>query len=259
MTKLFPVQSQRDFLLEAVTALARANAEQETAVAGSLLDDCLTSLVLEEMKKTVRFHARAGYRNQGTLLDQALDQVERLLYRHLAWQQDGCPDWNWRQVRETLKQPALCLEALQANLMAANREHPLPEEQRVTEGTEVPFDILVLMDYETEGLVAVPIESEQCHLDLERVQAQEGWVVTGSYFPFEVIAGDFIFVISDAGEIILQTHHFPASLIEQARQILTLLAQCLYTKGQSPFFVATMKSEECQDSYEEWEPDEAVR
>lgn len=256
MTNLLPVQSQRDFLLEAVIALAKASAGQETAMASSLLNDCLTALVLEEMKKLVRLQSRAGYYQQGALLNQSLNQVERLLHSQFAWQKDGSPAWNWRQVRETLKHPASCLEALQANLVAANREHRLPEEQRVTEGTEVPFDILVLRDYETEGLVAVPIEGERCYLDLERVQAQEGWVVTGSYFPFAVMAGDFIFVISDAGEIIFQTHNFPPSIIEQARQILKLLAQCLYTKLKPPFFVATVEIKETEDSLDWVEPDD---
>lgn len=46
MSQLLPVCSQRRFLREALTSLARTGAEQAVPAASSLIEDCLVALTL---------------------------------------------------------------------------------------------------------------------------------------------------------------------------------------------------------------------
>ncbi|MBM0743960.1 hypothetical protein JOY44_20435 [Phormidium sp. CLA17] len=57
-----------------------------------------------------------------------------------------------------------------------------------------------LVSLALEMVVAVPLQA-RCYLDLERVQAQEGWVVSGEYYPFEIHVEDLTFVVSSAGKV----------------------------------------------------------
>jgi hypothetical protein len=227
MSRLLPVTSQRLFLLEALQALAYTTAEA-TTVASSLVEDCLVALTLEEMCHIVKTHGQVGYRQHASVIDQALEALERQLYYGSSGQ------WSlyWQRVRETLKQPALQLETLQARLITPLRTEEPPERQRVEVDVAVPFELLHLP--ELEGLVAVPLQA-QCHLDLERVQAQEGWVLRGEYFPFELQVGELLFVVTAAAEVIVLIQHFPRSLVRQAWETLRTVAQTLYTVNPPPF------------------------
>lgn len=228
MSRLLPITSQRKFLREAVVALAATATEPETTGINSLLEDCLVSWTLEEMCHIVEVQGRARYRHPATVLDQALDAIERTLYQPDAGQ------WHhyWQRVRETLKQPALQLETLQARLINPLRTEPPPERQHVEVDVPVPFELLHLP--ELEGLVAVPIQAE-CYLALERVEAQEGWVLRGEYFPFELQVEELLFVVTAAGEVIVLIQNFPHSLVRQAWETLRTVAQTLYAVSPLPF------------------------
>jgi hypothetical protein len=199
----------------------------------SLLEDCLISLTVEEMCHIVQVQGRARYRHPSTVLDQALEAIERTLYRPDANQ------WSqyWQRVRETLKQPASQLELLQAQLINPLRQEETPERQRIEAEVEIPFEIMHLP--ELDVLVAVPLK-ERCYLHLERAQAQEHWTVSGDYYPLEIQVGDLTFVVSSAGEVLLQVQNFPDSLVRQAMETLKAVAQILYTDGK-PHFWATVK------------------
>jgi hypothetical protein len=242
MNRLLPIASQRTFLRDAIVALARTATEPETTGMSSLLEDCLVSLTLEEMCHIVKVQGRARYRHSSTVLDQALDAIERKLY------QSDSSQWSqyWRHIRETLKQPASQLELLQARLINPLRQEAMPERQRVEEGVEVPFEILHLP--EIEALVAIPMK-QGCYLDLERVQAQEHWSVSGEYYPFEVKVGDLTFVVSSAGEVILQVQNFPDSLLREVMGTLRTVAQTLYTDGTT-HFKATVEEPDGSDRFQ---------
>ena len=198
----------------------------------SLLEDCLVALTLAEMCYIAQAQGRVRYRHPSTVLEQALDAIERTLY------QPDSHQWNhyWQRVRETLKQPASQLELLQAQLINPLRQETMPERQRFEEGVEVPFEMMHLP--EIDALVAVPIK-EPCYLHLERAQAQEHWVVSRAYYPLEIHVGDLTFVVSSAGEVILQVQNFPDSLVRQAMETLKSVAQILFTEGK-PHFWATV-------------------
>lgn len=232
MSRRFPVYSQRAFLGDTISALIRGEQAVEPTVADNLLEDCLISLVLEEMCDIVQAQGKVGWRNAATVLDQALDAIERQLYQPDAGQ------WSqyWQRVRETLKQPASHLEDLQARLLRVDREG-IPQRQRFEEGVEVPFEILYVP--EIASLIAIPV-GNRCYIDLDRVQTQETWVVSGEYFPFEVQVRDLTFVVSSAGEIILQTRNFPDSLVRELMDTLRDVAQTLYISGK-PSFKATVE------------------
>ena len=235
MSRLLPIASQRTFLRDAVVALAHSAMETETTSRSSLLEDCLVSLTLEEMCHIVQVQGQAGYRHPATVLEQALGAIERTLY-----QPDSRP-WSqyWQRVRETLKQPATHLEVLQARLITPLRPEAMPERQRIESEVEVPFEIMHLP--EIDALVAIPLK-EPCYLDLERVQAQEHWVVSGADYPIEIQVGDFTFVVSSAGEVILQVQNFPDSLVYQGMETLRTVARTLYTEGE-PHFRARVDAE----------------
>jgi hypothetical protein len=233
MSRLLPIYSQRTFLLDALNALAGRAQAAATTVPHSLIEDCLVSLMLEEMCHIVQVQGRAGYRHPATVLEQALDAIERTLYRPDSSQ------WSqyWQSVRETLKQPASQLELLQAQLINPLRQEEMPERQRVEAGVEVPFEIMHLP--ELDALVAVPLK-EPCYLALERAQAQEHWVVSGDNYPLEIQVGDLTFVVSSAGEVILQVQNFPKAWVLQVMETLKAVAQTLYTDGK-PHFWATVE------------------
>ncbi|MBD2077258.1 hypothetical protein H6F86_25945 [Phormidium sp. FACHB-592] len=228
MSRLLPITSQRTFLRAAVVALAATATEAEMTGRSSLLEDCLVSLTLEEMCHIVQVQGRVGYRHPATVLEQALDAIERTLY------QPDSSQWSqyWQSVRETLKQPASQLELLQARLITPLRQEEMPERQRVEEGVEVPFEIMHLP--ELGALVAVPLK-EPCYLHLERAQAQEHWVVSGDYYPLEIQVDDLTFVVSSAGEVLLQVQNFPKTLVRQVMEMLRVVAQTLYTDGKPHF------------------------
>lgn len=238
MRRLLPIASQRTFLREAVVALAATTTEPETTGINSLLEDCLVSLTLEEMCHIVQVQGKARFRHPSTVLDQALDAIERRLYQPDARQ------WHpyWQRVRETLKQPASQLERLQAQLINPLRREAMPERQRFQEGVEIPFEMMHLP--EIDALVAIPIK-EPCYVHLERAQAQEHWVVSGAYYPLEIQVEDLTFVVSSTGEVILQVQNFPESWVRQAMETLKVVAETLYTDGK-PHFWATV--EEVDDS-----------
>lgn len=174
----------------------------------------------------VQTQSQAGVRGYGSLLAQALEAMERQLYPF----QTG--DWipYWRQVSETLQQPASRLETLQSRLLTIKQNDLLPVRQPI-EGS-VPFELLHLPEVET--MVAVPVQ-EECYIALERVQAQEGWSVSGAFYPFEVQVRDLTFVVTSAGEIVVSIQNFPDSLVRQAREPLNAVAQTLYTVSPPPF------------------------
>ncbi len=225
MSQLLPVCSQRRFLRDALNSLARTGAEQAAPVASSLIEDCLVALALAEMCHLAT-PSQAGERRYGNLLAQALEDMERQLYPL----QTG--DWSsyWRQVSETLEQPARQLETLQSRLLAIQQNDLLPTHQLV-EGS-VPFELLHLPAVAV--LVAVPVH-EEGYIDLERVQAQEGWRVSGAFYPFEVQVKELTFVVTSAGEIVVSIRNFPESLVRQARETLCAVAQTLYTVSPPPF------------------------
>ncbi|MGI0486381.1 hypothetical protein ACN4EK_13155 [Pantanalinema rosaneae CENA516] len=226
MNQRLPIYSQRTFLREAMVALARA--DTETAGSCQLLEDCLLALAVEEMCAIVQVQGSVGYRLQSSVLDQALAAIERSVVQ--ASSESWCPDW-W-QVRELLKQPASQLEELQARLIHPIERQARPERERVEGEQAVPFDLLHLPKLGL--LVAVPAQ-ERYYLDLARVQAQENWVVSGEYYPFEIQAAGWTFVVSAAGEAIVWVQNFPDSLIQQAREMLKEVAQTLYSQGRPHF------------------------
>lgn len=229
----FPIYSQRNFLVDAIKALRSADPASETT-GTNLIEDCLTSLVLEEMCHIVEVQGRAGYRHPGSLLTQTFEALERQLYS------TGSEGWNryWMSISETLKQSAQRLEELQARLII-DRQEGKPVRQRFEEGeegVEVPFEILHVP--EIDSLIAVPVKN-RCYIALDRIQDHEHWVVSGEYFPFEIQVRDLTFVVSSAGEIILQVKNFPESLIREVVGTLRNVAQTLYTDGK-PHFRATV-------------------
>jgi hypothetical protein len=176
----------------------------------------------------VQVQGRAGYRHPATVLEQALDTIERTLYRPDAshWSQ------YWQQVRETLKYPASQLESLQSRLITTQQPESLLEQQSVDADVEVPFEVLHLP--ELEVLIAVPLQ-KGCYLDLDRAQSEEGWLVVGDYYPFEIHIEDFTFIVSAAGEVVVSIQGFPVSLVRQVREQLRLVAQTLYTTRRPRF------------------------
>ncbi len=230
----YPIYPQRAFLLNAIQALV---AEGESEATGTnLIEDCLTSLTLEEMCEIVQVQGRAGYRHQGSLLNQALETIERQLYSTGI---DRLSRY-WISVSETLKQPAQRLEELQARLIITRREG-VPARQRFEEDVSVPFEILHIP--EIDSIISIPVKN-RCYIDLDRVQFHEHWVVSGEYFPFEIQVGDLTFIVSSAGELILQVKNFPDSLLREVIGMLRDVAQTLYTDGK-PYFRAT--TEESDD------------
>jgi len=239
MSRLLPIASQRTFLRAAVVALAGTATEAETTGRSSLLEDCLVSLTLEEMCHIVQVQGRAGYRHPATVLEQALDAIERTLYRPDSSQ------WSqyWQSVRETLKQPASQLELLQARLITPLRQEAMPERQRVEEGVEVPFEIMHLP--ELDALVAVPLK-EPCYLHLERARAQEHWIVSGDYYPLEIQVDDLTFMVSSAGEVLLEVQNFPKAWVLQVMETLKAVAQTLYTDGKPHFTARVVEQSEAE-------------
>jgi hypothetical protein len=142
-----------------------------------------------------------------------------------------------------LKQPASQLELLQARLITPLRQEAMPERQRVEAGVEIPFEIMHLP--ELDALVAVPLK-EPCYLALERAQAQEHWIISGDYYPLEIQVGDLTFVVSSAGEVLLQVQNFPKTLVLQVMETLKAVAQTLYTDGK-PHFRAQVKESEAME------------
>jgi hypothetical protein len=123
-------------------------------------------------------------------------------------------------------------------LITTQQPEGLLEQQSVDAGVEVPFEVVHLP--ELEVLVAVPLQ-ERCYLDLERVQAQAGWLVSGDYYPFEIHVEDFTLTVSAAGEVVVSIQGFPNSLVRQVREQLRLVAQTLYTTRRPRF---TARAEE---------------
>jgi hypothetical protein len=65
-------------------------------------------------------------------------------------------------------------------------------------------------------------------IDVELLLGQQRWQIEGEWFPYEVHADEFVFVIDDDGSIFVSTANLPGELREKASRMIRQIADALY-------------------------------
>ena len=132
-------------------------------------------------------------------------------------------------VCDKLAYPAKEIQKLSMQLGESRQAHRLGAKADIVsnEGSHLVIHELGLRDA-IQGLLVEA--SEDCtDLNLDKIRANQNWVLRGDWFPYELQADDFTFVIDDDGSIFVSTANLPMELRTRASGLLRRIADLLYT------------------------------
>jgi hypothetical protein len=170
------------------------------------------------------------YEREWDLLSQAIKTTETRIKEKMR--NDMTPfkfEKYFKNIRDKLKYVAQEIKELQANLLRSKREERVGQRRKLNEVSRIPIEITELgLSGFTNGLLAQPIFFifQEYEMNLQNTN----FIVEGDWFPFEVKIEDFIFTIDDDGTIFVSVENLPKRLVEQAKDMLQILANQLYTQ-----------------------------
>lgn len=210
-------------IIEIAAALVDRNDKKKYALS---LEFTLTELVRSEMRRIAQQpHSVYGI----DLLDHALDTVMHHVNDSLRGHSLNVDLGKYaKTVRDKLRFPAKEMEGLAGNLAASRREHKLggKEELAADSGRHGIVHELGLREA-IQGLLAEA--KEDCReLNIDGLREQESWRIFGEWFPYELIAEEFVFVIDDDGSVFVSTENLPPEAREKASRLLRRVVDILY-------------------------------
>ena len=215
-------------LFESIVTLARAAANAQGSKTYSVsLEFALTELVREEMRRMAQEERPRGTAND--LLRASLSRVTTRVEEILATGQVRFDLSKYeRQVCEKLAYPAKEIRSLGEELSKSRSERRLgAKEELVSDrGRRCVVHELGLREA-IQGLLVEATEQVQ-EIDVDLLRAEHRWQVEGEWFPYEVHADEFVFVIDDDGSIFVSTANLPVELREKATRMIRQIADVLY-------------------------------
>jgi hypothetical protein len=132
-----------------------------------------------------------------------------------------------RQARKSLEAAAKEMSGLNRKLGESRERRRIGEKTPVsTVDARRHYEVSELGLLESiEGLLATPTAGVAA-LNVDGIRQE--FSTEGEWFPFEVRAGDFLFVIDDDGAVFISTENFPREALDRARTVLHRLAELLY-------------------------------
>lgn len=224
----FRVLSQEELLLKYLREQIEDRENHEKDSYSSNIDFGLSELVRFYIRKIAQETEYFNEREE-TLLAQAMKIADNRLREDLRNNEIRFNLNNYfKNISEKLKYVAQEVEGLRENLLRSKREQRVGRRQRLIEASRIPIEITEMgLSGFIDGLLAKPIlnSSEGYDIDLENLE----YPVEGDWFPFEVKIEDFVFTIDDDGTIFVSVENLPPRLVSQAKEILQVLANQLYT------------------------------
>jgi hypothetical protein len=133
-------------------------------------------------------------------------------------------------VREKLAFPAKEIYRLGEQLGTSRRAQRLGTKEELVSESGSPFIIHELGLREAiQGLLVEPSQ-DRMELNFDALGRHEGWRLEGEWFPYELYADDFVFVIDDDGSIFVPTANLPPELQHRASDLLKHIAELLYNR-----------------------------
>jgi len=210
-------------IVEMAGALVQRNDRKKYALS---LEFALAELVRSEMRRIAQQPHGGGGRD---LLDLALDRVMRHVNESLRGHQLNIDLGRYAStVRDKLRFPAKEMQDLADNLAESRRVHKLGDKEEVAadSGRHCIVHELGLREA-IQGLLAEP--NDDCHeLDIDELREEANWRLQGEWFPYELLAERFVFVIDDDGSVFVSTENLPPELREKASRLLRRVVDRLY-------------------------------
>lgn len=215
--------------LEAIAEMAAALVEHGDQKKYSMgIEFALAELVRDEMRTLAQ--AERWLPNASQLLDLAVDSVMERVEVALGHRRIGLDFKKYiAAVREKLAFPAKEIQKLSAQLGESRQTHKLGSKEELVSdaGSHLVVHELGLRDA-IQGLL-VEASEDRTELNLDNLREQPNWRLQGEWFPYELYADDFIFVIDDDGSIFVSTANLPLELRHRASELLRRIADLLYT------------------------------
>jgi len=190
------------------------------------LEFALGELVRSEMRRIAQQPHLARGRD---ILDLALDRVMHSVNESLRGHRLNIDLGRYATtVRDKLRFPAKEMQDLAENLAESRRVHKLgaTEEIAADSGRHCIVHELGLREA-IQGLLAEP--TDDCHeLNIDGLREKAPWRLQGEWFPYELIAEGFVFVIDDDGSVFVSTENLPPELREKASGLLRRVVDRLY-------------------------------
>ncbi len=214
-------------LFESIVALARAAANMQDSKTYSIsLEFALTELVREEMRRMAQQELPRGAAKE--LLRAALSRVTTRVEKTLETEQVRFDLSKYeRRVREKLAFPAKEIRNLGEELSKSRSESRLGAKEELISDRGRRFVVHELGLREAiQGLLVEATDQVQ-EIDVDLLPGQR-WQIEGEWFPYEVHADEFVFVIDDDGSIFVSTANLPGELREKASRMIRQIADALY-------------------------------
>lgn len=81
---------------------------------------------------------------------------------------------------------------------------------------------------ETIDGVLIEPTAECEELNVDALAEQPAWELRGEWFPYELFADGFVFVIDDDGSVFVSTANLPTEFREKALELIRIIAEILY-------------------------------
>lgn len=212
-------------IVQIIRALRQNNDRKKYS---SSLEFALADLVRDEMRSIAQRERR--FPRSADLLGVAIERVTGTIEKALDGENIGV-DLNKyiAKVRTTLTYPAKEIQCLGEKLAESRHIDKLGAKQDVIAESGCEFVVHELGLREAiQGLLVEP--AEQCQeINVDVIRDQRDWRVEGEWFPYEVFAEEFVFVIDDDGSIFVSTRNLPPELRQKANRLLRQLAELLFT------------------------------
>lgn len=212
-------------LIELIAAVPVATDKQEQY--SNAVEYALIEMIRLRMRRLAL--DRKSRFQRGELLSAALDSVRATVTDAMQRRQLKLDLTLYlKQAKKQLKSAAKELETLSSSLQQSRQEGKIaPREEHIVDSGRA-YEIRKLgLSGNEDGLLVLPRE-QSTEIDIDKLRSREDCFVSGEWFPYEIQAGGFVFVIDDDGSIFVSIENLPERVVGEAHSLITQIADTLY-------------------------------
>lgn len=212
-------------IVEMATGLIRSDDRKKYSLG---IEFAITELVRDEMRSLAQ--RERHFPSANDLLRLAIERVSEKIETALAQTKgDFDLDTYVHKVRTSLRFPAMEIQSLGEKLAESRDVERLGAKEDMISDSGRHFVVHELgLRHAIQGMLVEPTEECQ-EINIDAIREQPRWQVEGEWFPYEVLAEDFVFVIDDDGSVFVSTANLPPELRKSAVGLLRQVAELLYT------------------------------
>ena len=221
--------NQRDLIVESVVGLSRGVSPARSTTNYSMtIEFALMELTRIEMRWIAQTEQPPAQPDE--LLKSALRRVRATIEEAFEHNDVSLELGTYeKQLLKKLKFPAKEIQKLGRQLADSRRSLRLGSKEESAENQSGRFVVNELgLRGAINGLLAQP-HDEIKEINIEKLRDGKIGQLEGEWFPYEVLVGDFVFVIDDDGSIFVATMNFPQEILREAREMINELAKAIYT------------------------------